>query len=99
MSTSTIISPAGLLAIGPSASRFVRFGRGNMRQLLPTTIAGDTRDEIPVVAAAGGGALDITTVSDDSTGHLNLVCDGSIYAKVPDQLEFSIVNLDIFELY
>ena len=54
----------------------------------------DDSDEFATLAVGAGGKLDLTTNSDDTTGHLTLDVDGDIYAKIPDQLEFSIVNTD-----
>ena len=48
--------------------------------------------EYATVNCYTGGALDITTVSDDATGHLNLIADGAINATITDQSSFSIIN-------
>ena len=57
-------------------------------------ILGDTSDTFNITTGAAGATTLTTVDAGGAAGHLSLVADGNIYAKVPDQLEFSIVNTD-----
>lgn len=58
------------------------------------TITGDTSDTFTIATGAAGATTMTTVDAGGAAGHLSLVADGNMYAKIPDQLEFSIVNTD-----